>query len=994
MKKTVAKAKSKRIIRWPFFYMILFGLSVILVLSTVIWTKHTHLASEKSIYNLGEFYLGEITNRNTRTITSELTRKTKQMYRAVSVLDGNYLKNKESIRKYINMVQKMNGLDMLALVDNQGMVYTKDKIYSGASQFDFLSEKNTEPEIHLIKSKKEKRRVFISVPVVCENPAGIPIVSCFSELNVENIISAEQLQSFDNKTYCRLFTKSGENLINIPGEYQNEKNLFDIWKENTDFSEGYSLEKVKEDWKKGKEGYVVYNCKNAGNTYVYYKNVPDTELMLTSLMRESNISQVVKMATEDMVHSSTIYLVIVIVTLAALFFITALVVRNVRKNERENEQFKILGALSNDYSDIFIMDTLKDQSVTMKAKGKMVDYRQQKPHSYEQTWRWYVDKFVIEEDAKTVLEAIETENIKEELENQLEYIVHFRVKFKRVIHHFQCKFVKIIGENNRLIVGFRNIDAQMQTEMERQKALQNALASAQHANRAKTTFLNNMSHDIRTPMNAIIGFTSLAATHLDKPDQVRDYLTKIQTASSHLMSLINDVLDMSRIESGKVKIEEQEIHIPDLIHDIRTIVQADINSKQLELFIDAVDVFNENVICDKLRLNQILLNLLSNAMKFTKPGGMVSLRIIQTQDSRKGYARYEFRVKDNGIGMSKEFQEHIFEAFTREETSTVSGIQGTGLGMAITKSIVDIIGGTIDVKSEVGKGTEIIVCLPLRISGKPVPNNTIPELQGLKVLVADDDVNSCMSIASMLAVTGMRADWTTSGKEAVIRAQFAVNQKDEFNAYIIDWLMPDMNGIEVVRRIRHIIGDSKPIIILTAYDWSNIEEEAKEAGVTAFCSKPLFMSELRNVLTKKDEDQENHETMESQVKIYEGKKLLLVEDNELNREIAMEILGIMGFEIDIAVDGEEAVEKVKVAEPGQYDLILMDIQMPHMDGYEATKKIRGLASKEKANIPIIAMTANAFEEDRQNALAVGMNGHIAKPIEIPKMVDMLKNVLQ
>ena len=542
-------------------------------------------------------------------------------------------------------------------------------------------------------------------------------------------------------------------------------------------------------------------------------------------------------------------------------------------------------------------------------------------------------------------------------------------------------------------MGFHSIDAQKQAEQERQRVLENALLAAQHANRAKTVFLNNMSHDIRTPMNAIIGFTSLAATHLDHPEQVREYLAKIQTAGNHLMSLINDVLDMSRIESGKMKIEEQEVELPELIHDLRTIVQADINAKQLDFYIGALDVLNETVICDRLRLNQVLLNLLSNAIKYTPPRGRVSMQIQQNGVPQQGFAEYEFKVRDNGIGMKPEFQEHIFEAFTREQTSTVSGIQGTGLGMAITKSIVDLMNGSISVCSEVGKGTEFTVKLCLRVSGETVNRQKLPHLSGLRALVADDNVDACISVSSMLGMIGMRPEWTISGKEAVLRAQFAKEQSDPFCVYILDWLMPDMNGIEVVRRIRPMIGEDSPIIILTAYDWSGIEEEAREAGVTAFCSKPLFLSELREILSEPGTMQKVSEPREKEEGCFRGKHILLVEDNELNREIAEELLGHMGFIVETAVDGEVAVTKMREARPGQYDLILMDIQMPHMDGYEATRQIRGLADPKLAGIPIVAMTANAFEEDRQLAYSAGMNEHIAKPIEVPKLVETLNKVL-
>ena len=534
-----------------------------------------------------------------------------------------------------------------------------------------------------------------------------------------------------------------------------------------------------------------------------------------------------------------------------------------------------------------------------------------------------------------------------------------------------------------------------QTQLEEQnRKLEIALQHEGAANRAKREFLFNMSHDIRTPMNAIIGFTSLAATHIDNREQVLDYLKKISTSSQHLLSLINDVLDMSRIESGKVKLEERAVHLPDLVHDVRSIIQPNVSAKRLSLFIDTMDVENEDIITDPLRLNQVLLNILSNAIKFTPTGGMISLRIAQKNGAPTGRARYEFRIKDNGIGMSAEFQKHIFEEFSREESSTVSGIQGTGLGMSITKNIVDLMGGTIAIESEPGKGSEFIVDLCFARCEQKVEQRQLPQLEGLRALVADDDTDTCLSVSTMLSKIGMRPEWTISGKEAVIRTKYAVEQGDEFSVYIIDWLIPDMNGIEIVRQIRKVIGNRCPIIILTAYDWADIEDEARAAGVTAFCEKPLFLSELRRVLAEPFRAEPAAKPAQPTAADLKGKKLLLVEDNELNREIALEILKEAGFVVDTAEDGAVAVQKIKQAAPGQYDLILMDIQMPNLDGYEATRQIRALPDAEKANIPIFAMTANAFEEDRQNALEAGMNGHIAKPLDVPHLLRVLADALK
>ncbi len=668
------------------------------------------------------------------------------------------------------------------------------------------------------------------------------------------------------------------------------------------------------------------------------------------------------------------------------------------EKEKERRQMELVHALSIDYNLVcfFDLDTGNGTTLRVANDHHMLDTIFNGQIQLQESMKAYMDKYVYDDDIETFKEATTLENLMKELEKRKLYYVNYRTFENGEIKYFEMKVVRTnIGDQHHgAVLGFRSVDEETRKEMEQKKLLEDALLQANRANKAKSVFLSNMSHDIRTPMNAIVGFTALAVTHFDDKDLVQEYLKKIMTSGNHLLSLINDILDMSRIESGKMHLDEKICSLPEILHELHNIIQTDIHAKQLELFIDTVDVLDENIYCDKLRLNQVLLNLLSNAVKYTQAGGIVSMRVTEKISSSSDYAHYEFCIKDTGVGMSEEFVSHIFEPFEREKNSMVSGIQGTGLGMAITKNIVDMMNGSIEVKSKQGVGTEVTVCFTFKLHSEPREEKKIPELKNCRALVVDDDFNTCDSVSYMLQQIGMRAEWTLSGKEAVLRTRQAVMRDDNYSVYLIDWLLPDMNGIEVTRRIRKEIGDDVPIIVLTAYDWSDIKDEAKEAGVSAFCSKPLFLSELRNCLySVVNSDEKDNKDNKEDEKIY-NEHILLVEDNELNQEIAMAILEDEGFTIDVADNGQIAVEMVANSKPGYYQLILMDVQMPVMNGYEATKAIRKLENKKLSSIPIIAMTANAFEEDKQEALKCGMNGHIAKPIDVKNLFDTLDKVLK
>ena len=675
-----------------------------------------------------------------------------------------------------------------------------------------------------------------------------------------------------------------------------------------------------------------------------------------------------------------------------------------RANRKLEEQLDIVSTLSRDYINVYRVNAKTTEIRPVKIAGYIAaGLKQDAPADtlYTDMIADYINNRVFPEDREYMAEALTMDIVREKLKESPEYSGSYRVLVDGEVHTYQFICAAHLPEDGGsweqdsfFLVGFRNIDEIVRREQEQKAALETALAEAQRASIAKTTFLNNMSHDIRTPMNAVIGFASLAMTHIDNQKQVEGYLGKILTSGKHLLSLINDILDMSRIESGKVKIEEKEASLPEILHDLKTIVQADVKSKQLNFQMDTLDVTNETIICDKLRLNQVLLNVLSNAMKYTGPGGTVSVRIIQTDDAPEGYASYQFRIKDTGIGMSPEFLKHLFEPFERERTATVSGIQGTGLGLAITEKIVRMMKGSITVTSEVGKGSEFVISFCFRVQEEPDDPQELEKLADLRALVVDDDTNTCTGASKMLSGMGLRPDWTMRGEEAVIRAQFALEQGDPFRVFLIDWLLPDLNGVETVRRLRKIVGEDAVILLLTAYDWTDIEAEAREAGVTAFCSKPLFLSELRTVLTASCRQAEAQEEEDPFAPFLTGKHILLVEDNELNQEIARTVLEEAGMIVATADDGTEAVKAVQDAPAGAYDLILMDIQMPVMDGYTATRTIRALDDAEKAHVPIVAMTANAFDEDRQRAIDAGMDGYIPKPIDIPRMMETMKIVLE
>ena len=799
----------------------------------------------------------------------------------------------------------------------------------------------------------------------------------------DTVLSAIDSSAFDGAAHSYVIYSDGRVVLDSNADSDDPVyNLLAELRGNSDLSEK-KFDALSDDFAQGRNGSMMLTLRGT-RYYLVYENIGIQDWIMLGLVPVSVVN-----AGMDTLWRRTVEIVVVIACLLMVLLITLIVHRSRDALRRRDTEIlyrdELFTRLSRNVDDVFLM---------MDAETSRTDYVSP---NIERLLGVPLEQ--VQQDIR-VLRALHPKDSPDRDKNFLAGIqcgeqyewnadyAHQQTGERRWFH-VVAMGSEVAGRTKYILVMSDRTD-----DRKINQALSEAVAAAEAASRAKSTFLSNMSHDIRTPMNAIIGFTTLAVSNIDNQERVKDYLTKTLSSSRHLLALINDILDMSRIESGKLQLEETEVNLSEMLHDIKTIVGGQVHAKQLELYMDALDVTDEDVYCDRTRMGQILLNLLSNAIKFTPAGGTVSVRVRQLAGTMRDCAQYEFRVRDNGIGMSPEFAQKIFEPFERERTSTVSRIQGTGLGMAITRNIVEMMGGTITVQTEKNRGTEFIICLPLRVQNCSRREEKIAELSGLKALVVDDDFNTCDSVAKLLTRVGMRAEWTLSGREAVLRARQSIELGDPCRAYIIDWRLPDMNGIEVTRQIRSL-NDDTPIIILTAYDWSDIEGEAKAAGVTAFCSKPMFLSDLRDtLLTAIGHTQtEAQDILPGKNADFRGRHILLVEDNELNREIAVAILHEYGFLVDTAENGAVAVEKIRTSDPGRYDLVLMDVQMPVMDGCTATRRIRALKDPARAAVPIVAMTANVFEEERKRAFDCGMNGFLSKPIVIEELIDVLKDII-
>ena len=997
--------------------------AVLLILSTFWLSRTEENGTNKAVHAVSKVYLRELGDRREQVVIARIRRNIRQINNVLKVFTANDLQNPEALSVFLGRMKILYNVAQIGFVSVNGAVFTPEGNVPNPGEYFFAGEDIPEPKVFT-----RNKTVAVVVPVNNLNFQGVALKSCFIIDEMQDLLEGLLLHTTENAmTFSNLYYKDGESLTDaVLGSLDSGTNLLHAL-ENATFDEGYSLEKIKSDFANSRRGFTAFTFRGVEES-LYYCPVENTDWVLTYLLRESNIQSELAAVNDEMLQRTTVRTILM---LAAIIVVFVLIISQARKNtkllhqknlaetenhvkqeemeeklrlqtkllseeQRRRRQSEMIQALTADYRLVYHLNLDSDEAVCYRVESEISAILKRKQSDvvrFQAAMESYVREFVAPNDREDLLNFIKPENLRARLAEE-EIISQRYIMIRYGEEHYMMLRVARIDEGLHAVgVGFANVDEQTRESLARNQELADALAQAQHANASKTTFLSNMSHDIRTPMNAIIGFTSMALRHFENRTQVKDSLEKVLSSSKHLLGLINDILDMSRIESGRVEVAENECNLSDLIHNLIHLIQPQVTAKQQKFQIDAFKVKNEDVFADQLKINQVLINILSNAVKYTPSTGSIFFRISQYESEIPGCAKYEFRIKDNGLGMSKEFLKHVFDAFEREETSTKSGIQGTGLGMSITKKMVELMGGDIQVESEKDKGSEFTVTLDLKLQ-QNVKQIPIQELKNLRALIVDDDFNTCESVTTMLKQMGMRSEWTTSPREAVFRAGRALDD-DPFSAYIVDWLMPDQNGIETVRQIRRVVGDTAPVIILTAYDYSDIEQEAKQAGVTTFCTKPLFMSDLKNALSRAiggHEETNSHDDLSSTN--FSGKRVLLVEDIEVNREIAKAILTEIGLEVDDANDGTVAVEKVTNAPPNHYDIILMDVQMPTMNGYDATKNIRALNRHDAQTVPIVAMTANAFEEDKENALKAGMNDHLAKPLDIPKLLETLHKYLK
>lgn len=992
---------------------------VLIFVFGTIWMGHkAKKDTENAVRSVSLLYLDELAGRREQVVAKNLGDKFDVIETALELMTEDDIKDSEHLQEYQKKMKQLFKLERFAFVDEKGVIYTSNGPQKDIDEYDFDYRALSEPEISIKNLDSTDKKVIIALPVdISFN--NETLVVCFMEMNMEEMLSGVSLASQgDGATFCNIYTSDGVALSNtVLGGLAVEDNLLEAMKK-ADYEDGYSYEKLAKDFKEGNKGEVSFTYNGIKETLSYVP-VDGTDWLLTYLIRESVISENISSVSKGIIIRSLVQTVITVFVLAAFF--TYFFLQNkksirlrieketadaenrikqaeleqklalneelLRQKTRQEQQEKMITALASDYRSVYYLDLDNDEGVCYQSRSDLHGLQAGQRFKYMESVTDYCNRYVMEPYREEFMRFVQPDSIREGLKERLVIGYRYMICVDGKESYEMVKFAGVRHPEDRddnMIhnVGacFTDVDADIRKEIEQQQTLTDALTAAEQASKAKTVFLSNMSHEIRTPMNAIIGLNNIAMNDPSASEKVKEYLEKMEYSAQHLLGIINDILDMSRIESGRMVIKNADFSFAKSLEQVNTIITGQCRKNNIEYECRTIGKIDEYYVGDSMKLRQIMINILGNAVKFTPEGGKVSL-IIKEGTRFDGKATIKMIFKDTGIGMSKEYLPHIFDPFTQEDSSTTSKYGSTGLGMPITKSMIELMNGHIEVESEKGKGTTFKVVLTLGESEKTDIKTKYGELNPheMSVLVVDDDTIALEHARLVLGQIGISCEITQTGYEAVEKVKIRHTRQDDYDLILVDWRMPQMDGVETTRRIREIVGYDTPIIILTSFNWDEIEEKAREAGVDTFVSKPLFagmvMDEFREAFRRKNEKLER-DTVD-----LKGKRVLLAEDVSINAEIMVMVLSLREIEVELAENGQIAVDKFKEHEAGYYDAILMDMRMPVMDGLEATRAIRSLDREDAQKIPIIAMTANAFDEDVQRSMQAGLNAHLSKPVQ-------------
>ena len=1007
-------------------------IAVILVVGTI-WSGRTaRRDTEDAVHSVSLLYLDELAGRREQVVEENLNDSIDVIYIAIDMMSDEDLSDMEHLQAYQARMKQLFHLERFAFVDSNGLIYTALGTQTDIDSYAFDYKTISAPAISIKNIESPEKKTVIAVPIEHIPFEGEELVVCYMEMDMSVMLQGVSMTSQNtDATFCNIYTSDGVALSNtVLGGLAEEDNLLEAM-EHADFEKGSSLEQMVSDFSEGRKGVISFSYNGIQETLSYVP-VTGTNWLLTYLIRESVISSQIDSVSNGIIRRSLMQSTLTALVLLGMF---AVIISQTRKSaqialeketaEAENlvkhqeleqrlklqeqlldqerqqhQQNSLITALSSDYWSVYYLELDKDAGVCYQAHAGVENGFAVGEHfPYLASVTAYANQYVTEQYREEFLKFIHPDSIREGLAKNrvisFRYMVHRHGKDSYEIVRFAG--VRHPEDRDDHIVHsvgacFADIDAETRSQLRQADALKDALSAAQEANQAKTAFLSNMSHEIRTPMNAIIGLDNIALADQTISDTTRAHLEKIGTSAHHLLGIINDILDMSRIESGRMTIKSEEFSFSKALEQVNTMISGQCSDKGLQYDCRIIGDVNNYYIGDDMKLRQVMINILGNSVKFTPEGGNVSTT-IETITRYDGKSTLRFTFSDTGIGMSEEYLPKLFDAFSQEDSSTTSKYGSTGLGMPITKSIVELMNGHIEVRSKKGEGTTFTVTVTLLDSDRnDEGENGVLRPQEMCVLVIDDDPIACEHAQLILGQVGISCEKALSGAEGLEMARVRHARRDPYNLILVDWKMPDMDGVETTRQIRAAVGNETPVIILTSYNWDDIAEEAREAGVDSFVAKPLFvnsvMDEFREAFNKKNA------RLVKQTADLTGKRILLAEDVAVNAEIMMMVLAMREMEVEHAENGRIAVDMFTGHEPNYYDAILMDMRMPEMDGLEATKAIRAMDRPDAQAIPIIALTANAFDEDVQRSMQAGLNAHLSKPVEPEALFSTLEGLIR